>query len=324
MLFRSAPQELKGAFEESILDGKEVRTATQDVMDSRTEFLLNRYNRLGFGETDKTALEALIVKGEEALGGEYTNDSLYQLKKVLREAKEMMEDKNVKQPAVDRMVQKLKDVLNNLEQGGFEEIQIPSTDLQGSEKWIQAGSFKATEDENAGALIGKFTGHSIRVATVKGNDHGVIRVTILDSSDRQIYQKEIDTYASEREDGAELMNEEFEEGTYTIQFERVGKSSQAQEKRGWVEVGALTVRKEKKESVDRSKLQREIQICEKLNSEDYTKESWEKLQAVLESATVLLKKADEETCTSEMNDKAVEVKTARENLQNVKIGRAHV
>ena len=30
-------------------------------------------------------------------------------------------------------------------------------------------------------------------------------------------------------------------------------------------------------------------------------------------------KADEETCTSEMNDKAVEVKTARENLQNVMI-----
>ena len=29
-----------------------------------------------------------------------------------------------------------------------------------------------------------------------------------------------------------IMNEEFEEGTYTIQFERVGKSSQAQEKRG--------------------------------------------------------------------------------------------
>ena len=94
--YENAPQELKGAFEESILDGKEVKTATQDVIDSRTEFLLNRYNRLGFGETDKTALEALIVKGEEALGGEYTNDSLYQLKKVLREAKEMMEDKKCK------------------------------------------------------------------------------------------------------------------------------------------------------------------------------------------------------------------------------------
>ena len=34
---------------------------------------------------------------------------------------------------------------------------------------------------------------------------------------------------------------------------------------------------------------------------------------------MLLKKADEETCTSEMNDKAVEVKTARENLQNVTV-----
>lgn len=55
--YENAPQELKGAFEESILDGKEVKTATQDVIDSRTEFLLNRYNRLGFGETDKTALK---------------------------------------------------------------------------------------------------------------------------------------------------------------------------------------------------------------------------------------------------------------------------
>ena len=66
-------------------------------------------------------------------------------------------------------------------------------------------------------------------------------------------------------------------------------------------------------------MKKELQICEKLNSEDYTKESWEELQAVIESATVLLEKADEETCTSEMNDKAVEVKTARENLQNVTV-----
>lgn len=54
----------------------------------------------------------------------------------------MMEDKNVKQPAVDRMVQKLKDVLNNLEQGGFEEIQIPSTDLQGSENGSRQEALK--------------------------------------------------------------------------------------------------------------------------------------------------------------------------------------
>ena len=39
-----------------VVDGKEVKTATQDVIDSRTEFLLNRYNRLGFGETDKNCI----------------------------------------------------------------------------------------------------------------------------------------------------------------------------------------------------------------------------------------------------------------------------
>lgn len=73
----NAPQELKDAFEESISDGKEMLKASQDLMDSRTEFLSNRYDRLGFGETDKSALETLIARAEEALKGEYTNESLY-------------------------------------------------------------------------------------------------------------------------------------------------------------------------------------------------------------------------------------------------------
>lgn len=33
-----------------------------------------------------------------------------------------------------------------------------------------------------------------------------------------------------RVEGTELMQEEFAEGSYTIQFERVGKSTQAQDK----------------------------------------------------------------------------------------------
>ncbi|MFR8492923.1 MAG: hypothetical protein ACLVC1_04805 [Mediterraneibacter gnavus] len=105
----------------------------------------------------------------------------------------MMEDKNVKQPAVDKMVQNLKNALNNLEQGGFEEIQIPSTDLREVGNGSKAGNFKATEDENAGTLTGKFQGTFYSCCDGRRNDHGVIRITILDSSDRQIYQKEIDT-----------------------------------------------------------------------------------------------------------------------------------
>ena len=310
----NAPQELKDAFEESISDGKEMLKASQDLMDSRTEFLSNRYDRLGFGETDKSALETLIARAEEALKGEYTNESLYQLKKVLAEAKEVLADESAKQPTVDQTVQKLQKALDNLEQGGFEEIQVPSGELQGSDKWIQAGKFKATADDNAGPLTYEFTGHFIQVPTVKGDDHGVIRVTLQDQSGKQIYQEEIDTYAQNRVEGTELMQEEFAEGSYTIQFERVGKSTQAQDKRGWVEVGALTIRKEKKEMVDRCKLEEELKLCEGLNEKEYTTESWTALQEVVKSATELLKKPDEETCTSEMNDKAAEVEAARENL----------
>ena len=315
----NAPQELKDAFEESISDGKEMLKASQDLMDSRTEFLSNRYDRLGFGETDKSALETLIARAEEALKGEDTNESLYQLKKVLAEAKEVLADESAKQPTVDQTAQKLQKALDNLEQGGFEEIQVPSGELQGSDKWIQAGKFKATADDNAGPLTYEFTGHFIQVPTVKGDDHGVIRVTIQDQSGKQVYQEEIDTYAQNRVEGTELMQEEFAEGSYTIQFERVGKSTQAQDKRGWVEVGALTIRKEKKEMVDRCKLEEELKLCEGLNEKEYTTESWTALQEVVKSATELLKKPDEETCTSEMNDKAVEVEAARENLQKVMV-----
>ena len=315
----NAPQELKDAFEESISDGKEMLKASQDLMDSRTEFLSNRYDRLGFGETDKSALETLIARAEEALKGEYTNESLYQLKKVLAEAKEVLADESAKQPTVDQTAQKLQKALDNLEQGGFEEIQVPSGELQGSDKWIQAGKFKATADDNAGPLTYEFTGHFIQVPTVKGDDHGVIRVTLQDQSGKQIYQEEIDTYAQNRVEGTELMQEEFAEGSYTIQFERVGKSTQAQDKRGWVEVGALTIRKEKKEMVDRCKLEEELKLCEGLNEKEYTTESWTALQEVVKSATELLKKPDEETCTSEMNDKAAEVEAARENLQKVTV-----
>lgn len=315
----NAPQELKDAFEESISDGKEMLKASQDLMDSRTEFLSNRYDRLGFGETDKSALETLIARAEEALKGEYTNESLYQLKKVLAEAKEVLADESAKQPTVDQTAQKLQKALDNLEQGGFEEIQVPSGELQGSDKWIHAGKFKATADDNAGPLTYEYTGHFIQVPTVKGDDHGVIRVTLQDQSGKQIYQEEIDTYAQNRVEGTELMQEEFAEDSYTIQFERVGKSTQAQDKRGWVEVGALTIRKEKKEMVDRCKLEEELKLCEGLNEKEYTTESWTALQEVVKSATELLKKLDEETCTSEMNDKAAEVEAARENLQKVTV-----
>lgn len=65
-------------------------------------------------------------------------------------------------------------------------------------------------------------------------------MTILDQNEKQICREEIDTYAEKRIEGAELIQKDFPEGSYTIQFERVGKSPNGSpEKRGWVEVGTL-------------------------------------------------------------------------------------
>ena len=45
-----------------------------------------------------------------------------------------------------------------------------------------------------------------------------------------------------------------------------------------VEVGTLKIRTEKKEIVDRSQLEEELTICDGLNKDKYTEESWNKLQ----------------------------------------------
>ena len=95
-----------------------------------------------------------------------------------------------------------------------------------------------------------------------------------------------------------------------------GKSPNGQNKRGWVEVGTLTIRQQAEpEEVDRSSLQAELKKCENLKEADYTKESWEKFRLVIEKAEELSKKDDEETCTAEMEDMAKEVSEARDALQ---------
>ncbi|URW88891.1 hypothetical protein M5E84_14785 [[Ruminococcus] torques] len=77
--------------------------------------------------------------------------------------------------------------------------------------------------------------------------------------------------------------------------------------------------RKRKEIVDRSQLEEELTICDGLNKDKYTEESWNKLQKAVNSARELLNKKDEETCTSEMNDKANEVRNARNSLQEIKV-----
>lgn len=311
-----AEKTLKDAFAESIKDGKEMLESSQEYIDARTAFIHSRYERLGFGRTDKTELNELIAKAEKELEGAYTKNSLYRLKKMVAQAKDVQKDEAVKQPEVDRTVKQLQEALEQLESIGYIEQQIPAKDLQGGQGWKLINGYQATDSDNAGALSYQFTGHFVSGITVKGDDHGLLKVKISDLAGKTVYEETIDTYAQKRAEGVELMKKELPEGTYTIEFERGGKSPNGQNKRGWVEVGTLTIRQQAEpEEVDRSSLQAELKKCENLKEADYTKESWEKFRLVIEKAEELLKKDDEETCTAEMEDMAKEVSEARDALQ---------
>lgn len=315
----NASENLKNSFEESIVDGKEAVSLTQAGMDSREEFIRTRYNRLGYGETDKSELERLIAQGEEAAQGSYTRDSLYYLKKQMDTAKVVYEDSSARQPAVDRMAEALRNALNQLVPATTTTV-VPPTELEGNSGWEPAGAYMATDKDNAGILTYSFTGSAIQVPTIKAQDHGVIRVQITGQDGESVYNETIDTYHTERVEGVPLMETEFAEGTYTITFERIGKSEHGQDKRGWVEVGNLTISSKVTETVDRSELEAEMDLCKELQEEDYTSESWSAFQVVLKKANEVYKKEDAQTCTAEMKEMSADLKKAREALiERVKV-----
>lgn len=315
----NASENLKNSFEESIVDGKEAVSLTQAGMDSREEFIRTRYNRIGYGETDKSELERLIAQGEEAVQGSYTRDSLYYLKKQMDAAKVVYEDSSARQPVVDRMAEALRNALNQLVPATTTTV-VPPTELEGNSGWEHVGAYMATDKENAGILTYSFTGSAIQVPTIKAQDHGVIRVQITGQDGESVYNETIDTYHTERVEGVPLMEAEFAEGTYTITFERIGKSEHGQDKRGWVEVGNLTISSKVTETVDRSELEAEMDLCKELQEEDYTSESWSAFQVVLKKANEVYKKEDAQTCTAEMKEMSADLKKAREALiERVKV-----
>ena len=74
------------------------------------------------------------------------------------------------------------------------------------------------------------------------------------------------------------------------------------------------------ETVDRSELKAELDLCKELREEDYTSESWSSFQEVLKKANELYKKEDAQTCTAEMKDMSADLKKARESLiERVKV-----
>ena len=309
-----AEEDLKKAFEYAIPDGERHVTASQDVIDSRTVFLTSHYDRLGYGETDKSELGRLIALGDEANKGGYTRDSIYRMNKVLVEAKAVMADESVRQPAVDRAVAALQEALEGLEETGCRQTVLHAGDMQGS--WITVNGYRATDKDNSGKLTVQFTGSSVSVKTIKANDHGKMQVIMTDSANHEVYNELIDCYNDTRVEGVELFSKILPVDTYTISFERKDKNSNATGG-GWVEVGDITVCAPYVETVDRSVLQNEVNEAKKLVETNYTAESWKVFHDEIVKAENVLAKADKDTCTAEMEDAAEALHTAREQLQEV-------
>ncbi|MGN0329928.1 MAG: glycosyl hydrolase family 95 catalytic domain-containing protein [Kineothrix sp.] len=313
--YLEADQSLRDAFEEGIRAARAAMDLPRSLQDSREEFLRNRYFRLGFGATETQELERLIGQAEAERNGPYTRDSLYRLNKALAAAREVLADETSRQPVVDQSAAALREALEYLEGTFGEEVAVNPATLT-ADGWIDASGFKATASDTAGALSYEFRGKRIKALTVTAEDHGIIRITIRDGAGETVFTQEIDTYATSRTNGAVLMEQELEqEGTYTISFERVGKSPSAPSARGWVEVGTLTVSRSRAELVDRNMLQTEIALKESLQESDYRQESWAAYLREWERAKTILEKPEEETCTGEMEDAAAELAAARANLR---------
>lgn len=304
--YKSADEDLKAAFERSILDAEEILDLTQAKLDCRELFLKNRYERLGYGEVNKEPLRNLAAKAEEMLVGNYTKDSLYDLKKAIGKAKIVLEDEGAKQPAVEVCMKELETAISSLEEAVNEIVEeIPIEKLEGGWRTSNGFRFSTTIGD---PLTYEFQGCGVIVKSITARDHGKLKVVLTNTdTNEEVFNKTIDTYSEgERQENVVIVDETLPNGNYKIQFEKAGEPK-------YVEV-KLSIKKPFTETVDRSLLEREVSKCQKLQSDIYTEKSWMKLQEVLKQAEEVLGKKDQDTCTAEMNDVAEQLEAARDAL----------
>ena len=316
-LYVNAADTLKACFEESLSDAKEAVSLTQEQMNNREEFLRDRYNRLGFGDVDKSGLEKLVAQAEREVNGDYTKNSLYLLKKELETAKAILEDEGANYAVVIKSMEALQQALKSLKTAS-RIVTVSADQLTGGSEWLLVKGYRVTEKDEAGELTYRFEGNKIEVPTVKADDHGIIHVVITSENGEVVYDEEIDTYADTRVEGTELFAAEFPQGIYTVSFERNGVRP-GNTSRGWIEIGTLTITQSMEGNVDRTSLEAALEACEGLEESLYTEESWAVFQEAYEAAVALSQKEDRETCTAEMEDVSKKLTEAFEALEEVSI-----
>lgn len=308
--------EADAALKDSLLYGKTLAAEelpTQLDVETLAFYIENRFVRLGLEGTDSSALESLVKQAEECSADDYTRSSFYTLNKALNQARTVLADEKATQSAIDAAARALNSALKGLKTESTEIVTVPINSFTASGSWFVAGNFMATEKTD-GALTGTFTGDAITVTTVKASDHGIMNVVIKNSAGETVMDEDFDTYAQNRTEGSVLFERELPYDTYTVIFNKVSASPSSPSSRGWAEVGAWTIRGPAAETVDRMLLEAELAVAERLNAEDYTRESWSAYTSLKEQARALLDKADDETCTAEMDDMASALFASRKAL----------
>lgn len=304
------------ALKDSLLLSKKLLTdsySSQCEIDSAVFFIESRLSRLGLDETDFSVLQDLVTEAEGYSVQDYTRSSFYTLNKALNQAKRTLEDASASQGSVDTAARALRLAIAGLATESTVTVQVPISEFTLSGSWFQAGNFMATEKTD-GSLTGSFTGSSLTVTTVKASDHGIMRAMIRNSAGETVMDENFDTYTDSRTEGAVLFEKELPYDTYTVSFDKVSASPSSPSSRGWVEVGAWSVKHPGIETVDRMLLEAELAAADRLNAGDYTAESWNAYNSLKEEAELLLNKADEETCTAEMDDMASALFAKRKTL----------
>ncbi|MBR5577808.1 MAG: glycoside hydrolase N-terminal domain-containing protein [Lachnospiraceae bacterium] len=312
--YKKADKELIKSFEAAVQEAAASLNKSQEEINNIETFLRSRYLRLGFGETEKELLAEVISRAEALEKGKYTRSSVYLLEKALEVAKEVYEDLTAGQSEIDTAAGKLQKAVSTMEAVTAKEITVGISSLQGNE-WITAGNYRATNSDQTPALTYQFRGNSIKVTTVKADDHGILSVTITDSENNIVYEELIDTYATERVEGVLLFEKNLLQGEYRISFVRRGVSANTTGQ-GWVEVGPLTITQPHEEVVDRSSLEKELEAAEAITGDNYPQELYEAFRQQIEQARQILLLEDEETCTAQMEDEAAKLAALRDELLN--------
>ena len=244
-------------------------------------------------------VENLVERAKEYKQEDYTQTSHYQLRKALNALLQAQENGSVD----ENVLSSVEVAMTNLKTRKSETI-ISLGEMNKPADWYTSGMNGYYCISNTGSsLTQTFNGNGVSFLSVKGNDHGIMRIEIFDENNQSVYVHDYDLYASSRMDITETIQLE-KVGTYRMEVSYAGRN--ASSRNGWIEIGPLTVYSEHLETVDYTALNAAIKKADWYKGQELGEQSAKQLAAFYPKA-IALKTDPTQTCTLECDDVANEL-----------------